>query len=48
MTTLWTVPGVIFPGYVPLAMASQSPYPIMYSLLCGHIIDPILVTCGKK
>ena len=36
--------GLIFAGYVPLA--SQNPYPI--SLFCGHIIDHILVTLGKK
>ena len=36
--------GFIFSGYVPLA--SQNPYPI--SLFCGHIIDHVLVTLGKK
>ena len=36
--------GFLFAGYVPLA--SQDPYPI--SLFCGHIIDHVLVTLGKK
>ena len=36
--------GFLFAGYVPLA--SQNPYPI--SLFCGHIIDHVLVTLGKK
>ena len=34
----------VFAGYVPLA--SQNPYPI--SLFCGHILDHVLVTLGKK
>ena len=40
--------GLSFPGYVLLA--SQNPYPIIvYSVaICGHFVDPILITLGKK
>ena len=37
--------GLIFAGY--MLLASQKPLSY-YSIFCGHIIDPILVTLGKK
>ena len=43
LSTGWLL-GFLFARYVPLA--SRNPYPI--SLFCGHIIDHVLVTLGKK
>ena len=37
--------GLIFAGY--MLLASQNPLSY-YSVFCGHIIDPILVTLEKK
>ena len=40
--------GIASTETVPLASQKPLGKPHYYSLLCGHIIDPILVTFGTK